>query len=238
MKTHCITLLSLVFSVVSVVSAQAEYLSESFTFGKVPGGQSASVELDFSSYDLSTANSFVFEFPLGLTSSFYFTNDDYGGDFSVPANTVYAGTVSYTLSVTADKGNGPIPLDVTNVNEFDVAYTVTEAINLSEGDPAYRTLGTQSDLYPGLTLTASEFIDLLDADQHLNLDFAFTGPTGSLDSFLYQVGIASGIRVESLEGMITVSFDSAPVTPEPASWLIFGTAVILGIPIVRRFRRK
>ncbi|MDR2439230.1 MAG: hypothetical protein LBE12_07670, partial [Planctomycetaceae bacterium] len=95
-----------------------------------------------------------------------------------------------------------------------------------------------SELSSQLTLTAEQFNSLLDNDDHLNLSFIFTGPTGTLGDFPYGAGLTANYKTESLVGEIQVSFESAPVTPEPASLLIFGTAVILGFPLVRRCRHN
>jgi hypothetical protein len=239
MKNFYTTLFLLVSLVMFVVSAKAEYVSEQFTFNKIPGGQSAYVDLDFSSYDLSTASSFIFEFPLGLTSYLRFTNEDYGGDYEINAGT-YSGTLTYNLGVAADNGNGSIALtNVTNVDAVNVTYTVTNAVNLSEGNN-YNTPNTASTLptLPSkLTLTADEFLNLLDTDNHLNMSFDFSGP--QIDyQFSLPPDINPGFKVESLAGEIKVSFDTAPVTPEPSSLLIFGAAMILGLPFAWRFRRK
>jgi hypothetical protein len=49
----------------------------------------------------------------------------------------------------------------------------------------------------------------------------------------------TGYRVERLVGEVKVSFNSVPITPEPATLLIFGLAGLLGLPpIVRRFHPK
>jgi hypothetical protein len=235
MKNLYPTLFLVVSLVMSVVSAKAEYVSEQLTFSKIPGGQSANVELDFSSYDLSTAHSFTFEFPLGLTSYLNLTNDDYGGDYEIDAGTVYTGTLQYQLGVTADNGNGTVSLTDITVNDFDVTYTVADAVNLSEGNK-YR-IKTQSVLPSQLTLTADEFLNLLDEDNHLNMDFNFLGPNMDY-GFTLPPGNNPGFKVEPLTGEIKVTLNTVPVTPEPASLLIFGAAVILGLPLALRFRRK
>ncbi|MDR2705616.1 MAG: PEP-CTERM sorting domain-containing protein [Planctomycetaceae bacterium] len=222
-----------------VVSAKAEYVSEQFTFGKVSGGQAANVELDFSNYDLTTASEFTFEFPLGLTSEFYFRNDEYGGDFEIAAGTTYLGTLNYNLGITATIGNSSSTLvDGTTPTDFELSYTIENAVKLSEGDPRYYVQDTQRELPSKLVLTANEFLNLLDEDNHLNLSFDFKGPVGNLDNFPYGSGISTGYRVEALIGEINVSFETAPVAPEPATLLIFGLAGLLGLPIARRFHHK
>ncbi|MDR1271265.1 MAG: PEP-CTERM sorting domain-containing protein [Planctomycetaceae bacterium] len=238
MKNFYTTLFLLVSLVMFVVSAKAEYVSEQLTFNKIAGGQSADVELDFSSYDLSTASSFTFEFPLGLTSYLRFINEDYGGEYVINAGT-YLDTLTYKLSVVANKGNGSsvsLTKDDTSVSEVELTYTVAETVNLSEGN-RYTISATESTLPSKLTLTAEEFLNLLDEDDHLNMSFNFRGQKFD-PQFPPIPGINSGTQVESLVGEIKVSFDAAPVTPEPSSLLIFGAVMILGLPFAWRFRRK
>lgn len=230
----------LFFLLMFAVSANAEYVTEQFTFVKVSGNQSAHVDLDFSRYDLSTVRDFTFEFPLGLTSSFYFTNVDYVGDFEISAGTAYTGTLNYGLGITADTGHGTEPitlLDSTSTKSFDVIYTITDTVNLSVGN-TYFTPFSQNTLLGELTVSTEEFLNLLDNDNHLNLSFILDKPKTSLNDFPYPAGISSGLKVENLAGEMKVSFEAVSVTPEPASLFIFGTAVILGVPFVQRFLRK
>jgi hypothetical protein len=230
-------LLSVLTLFVFVVSAKAEYVSVSkqVDFSKISGGQSASVELDFSTYDLTTASEFTFEFPLGLTSKFNVTNSDYGGDFEIAAGT-YSGTLQYRLGIT-DDNSSKVLADIANATDFEISYTIENMVTVSDGGK-YSVTDSQRELSSRLTLTANEFLELLDEDKHLNLSFLFKGPSGTLRDFPYEAGLTTGYTVELLVGEINVSFETAPVTPEPATLLIFGLAGLLGLPIVRRFHRK
>ncbi|MDR1963484.1 MAG: hypothetical protein LBQ50_06870 [Planctomycetaceae bacterium] len=218
---------------------KAEYVSENVTFKEAPGKQIASVDLDFSSYDLSTASNFTISFPLGLVSYFTVYNQSYSGEFEISAGTTYSGTLSYGLGVTADKGNGNTVqiADVLTPNYFNASYTIDQDVKLPQKQE-YAGPNTADHILPTITLSDSDFLNLLDSNNHLRLDMIFTGPDGRLDNFPYTAGINPGYGVDSLVGLVEVSFNTTPVTPEPASLLIFGTAALFGIPVIRRFRRK
>jgi hypothetical protein len=242
-ETGCVKkIISLFFILLLGVATptQADYQqAQSFSLpeeGNDPWVTQLVFDLSDYSGDLSQIKDWTISFSHAvLTSQMIIHNEGVIED-----NTIYAGDyeadLTYRLGITA-AGQTVSDGNARTIIDPPVYYQVENDVSLNLGETkTFEQVGTTEFEFQWTSEGAilSSFLD----GNFLILDFNYRGLSGDL-AFDIPDGMTKGFRTVSLAGDIVLSF-AEPVsgTPEPATFLIFGTAAVIGLPVVRRMRRK
>jgi hypothetical protein len=228
---------------VLVTQAQAGY-TDTQTFS-LPENESdylpwkTQLEFDLSQYsgDLSQITNWTLSFSnVNLTSQMLLYRSKADAYGNVIKEGDYVANLMYQLGITVA---GRTISDYNTLTPLDpnAVYRVKEDVVLNvKEETAFDQFG-YSELQFNWLSEGTSLSSLLNNDGKLIFELTYIGLDGSLD-FGRPEGTTIGFETISLGGNVVLSFDTPAATPEPATFLMFGAAMVIGLPMIRRMRRK
>lgn len=217
---------------------QPYYAIQHFTLGDISYTDIKSVE---------------FHLPIQVTSTATILNkNEVGIDLANYENAGISGYFEYDVTMSAVNDFGVVDIKYTDADRLqgtiDVEYKLGDDTFVPAGTP-----GSPGELITEATvetvnaykyMDSEEFFALFGEDGTTTISFGMSEPVGSVTVTDIIQNIGGMFNFETVTGKVVITLYKdvepiPPVTPEPASMLIFGAAAVAGLPFVRRrFARK